>query len=76
MVDGIKETANFKVIGSKGDIINAGSIGYNEELEDKPMMVDEETISVFLSREEFPRAFFKYEMRNEPNQEIWFLLKE
>ena len=65
LVDGIKETANFKVIGSKGDIINAGSIGYNEELEDKPMMVDEETITVFLTREEFPRACFKYEMRNE-----------
>lgn len=66
--------AEFTVTGTKGDMINVGSIGFNEEKSDKSVMVDEEIITVFLSKTKFPKACFRFEMREAPeNRSLVFL---
>ena len=64
LVNGNK--AEFTVSGTKGDIINVGSMGFNEEKSDKKVMVDEEVITVFLTKEKFPKACFRFGMREVP----------
>ena len=72
LVNGKK--AEFTVTGTKGDIINVGSLGFNEEKSDKKVMVDEEIINVFLSKKKFPKTCFRFGMREVPeNRSLVFL---
>ena len=53
----------FTVTGTAGDYINVGSIGFNNEKPNKTLMIDEDTISVFLSKNYFPQACFNFRLR-------------
>ena len=65
----------FTVTGTVGDIINVGSNGYNNERSNKAIIVDEDIITVFLSRSYFPQACFNFMLREEVIQKYMIFVE-
>ena len=58
-----KEKVEFTITGTVGDIINVGSIGFNGETSNENFIVDENTLTLFLSKTIFPQACFTFKLR-------------
>ena len=65
----------FEVIGNVGDFINVGSNGYNEEKSSKNILVDEETMTVFLSKALFSKACFDFRTRDEISENLYVYME-
>ena len=69
------KNVEFKVIGTIGDLINIGSNGYIEEKSNKEIFVDEETMTVFLTKNLFPKACFDFRTRNNISERYYVFLE-
>jgi len=65
----------FTVSASVGDIINVGSIGYTGDSANEIFNLDEKTISLFLSRNEFPQACFNFKLREKIDANFMFFIE-
>ena len=70
-----EEKVEFTVVGKVGDLINVGSIGYNEDKSTKIIFPDEETITVFLLKPIFTQACFSFGMREETSKNYFAFIE-
>ena len=69
------KNVTFEVIGTIGDIINVGSIGYNAEKSNKQVISDEESMTVFLKKSLFEEACFDLRTREDISEKFYVFLE-
>lgn len=69
------EKINFEVTGTIGDIINVGSNGYSEDKSNKQIIVDEESMTVFLKKFSLEKACFDFRTREDISEKLYIFLE-